>query len=159
MKLDLNHHLIDFSDPNSWNPKSIVTTKLIKTISINKFEFDQKRLKIDRKWLILIKKVKIYWLFDCCIQSLIRLYHPPIHPPIQCHTFYGVDTKFLLHKFQKAIFGRADTNNANAQNFQLQTFHSKYSKFLTSNFTFLIRLFSTFWNNQNLIFIYKIDPR
>ena len=49
-------------------------------------------------------------IFDCCKQSLNRLYHPSIHPPIQDHRFLhkrGAYAKLLyifapiLWKFQK----------------------------------------------------------
>ena len=58
--------------------KSIVATKLIKTCPylIKKFEIDHKRSKIYQKWLNLIEKVNINWLFDInwLFQSFNRLF-------------------------------------------------------------------------------------
>ena len=45
--------------------------------------------------------------------------------------------------------------NTNAQIFQLKTLQCKCLNFLTSNFTILIWLFPSFWNNKILIFMHK----
>ena len=90
----------------------------------------------------------MYWLFDYCKQSLNQLYHPSTHPSIHPHISPALDF-FLKNEHMpiccmNALFFCAIT---------LKLQH-KCSKF--STFSFKMILYS-FWNNQILIIIYKID--
>ena len=50
--------------------------------------------------------------FDCCKQSLNRLYHPSIHPS-STRLFMGLIPNFYFINFKKFIFGRADNDIIN----------------------------------------------
>ena len=115
-----------------------------------------------------LKFTAFYWpnfellFFDCCKQSLIQLNHPPIHPPSQDHTFLhkkGV-TGNLLYRFAPILCKLQYRWGPFFSNFSMQmlkifnfNFTTQMLKSATSNFTILLWLFSTFWNNQILIYV------
>ena len=133
--------------------------KAVLRIAYSNKNWKRKITKLARRCLCLnTRKQKCQrWniIFDCCKQSLTRLYylpfHPSIQPFIQDHTFCtkkewlviycinlllfcathktGEDLFLYTQNFQLQIF------NANAQNFQCRTFS-------TANFTILLDFFN-----------------
>ena len=83
-------------------------------------------------------------------------FHPSINPPIHPGLDFLWGWSQIVHfiNINKAVFHRADTNS--------HFLGQLCSKLLVYHFCNqpiqLYSDFSTFWNNQNLTFLYKIDP-
>ena len=118
-----------------------------------------KKLKIMSDFkLEIVDRFNLFFIFDCCKQSLTRLLHPPIHPPIHPSIHPSTTVYFLGENRALTYYSLFNLNSLKifdsiflTQNFNAINQHFHFNLYLSGKFTF-------FCNNQNFIFFYKIDP-
>ena len=79
----------------------------------------------------LFKETSGATIFDCCKQSLNLLNHPPTHSTHPPSTKLRLMSNFYFINFKKLVFGRADTNKANAQNLETGLYRSCFTFILS----------------------------
>ena len=86
-------------------------------------------------------------IFDCCKQSLTRLYHPSILPSFHPSFHPSIHPSSKLFRTKYAQLTLRLFNSI----FSTQNFERNFLPFSTPN-SIKMKIFKMFWNNQNSIF-------